>query len=175
MLGSLQRTKNARQATPSYSTRRAAKSLLLLAIAIYFFAVGLNKWISLLAAFVVGVAALRTGAVTQAQLVRHRREHTASVMALWAIAWAGTKPVASFLDGWLASTRGIWWAVVFLTFGAVVLALPEIFLSDKKKMTIKILGRTAGLRLGKRIETRALYSDIPLHDVVRTSAASVSK
>jgi predicted MFS family arabinose efflux permease len=152
VLGSLRPTKNARRATPSYSTRRAASSLLLLAIAIGFFAVALNKWVSLSAAFVAGVAALRTGAVTQTQLVRQRPERTASVMALWAIAWAGAKPIASFLDGYIASTVGIWCAVGVLTSAAIILALSEIFLSEKMKRSIKARARTAGNRLGIRIE-----------------------
>jgi hypothetical protein len=164
VLGSLRRTKDARRATPSYSTRRAAKSLLLLAVAIGFFAVALNKWVSLAAAFFAGVAALRTGAVTQTQLVRHHPQRTASVMALWAIAWAGTKPIASFLDGYIANTIGIWCSVGLLTSVAIILALSEIFLSEKKKTLIKARARTAGNRLGIRIQAEESYSDTSLSD-----------
>ena len=154
VLGSLQPTRRARRATPSYSTKRAAWSLLLLAVAIGFFAAGLNKWVSLGAAFAAGVAALRTGAVTQTELVRRHPERTASVMALWAIAWAGTKPIASFLDGYLASTIGIWFAVAVLTSFAIVLALFEIFLPEGKKKSIRVRARAAGTKLGKRIEAQ---------------------
>ena len=164
------RRRRRRRATTSYSTRRAAWSLLLLAIAVGFFAVAWNKWVSLAAAFVAGVAALRTGAVTQTQLVRHRPERTASVMVLWAIAWAGTKPIASFLDGYLASTIGIWCAVGALTSIAIVLALFEIFLPEAKKKSIRARARAAGTKLGKHIEAQESNIDIPLADAQRNFA-----
>jgi predicted MFS family arabinose efflux permease len=155
VLGSLPPTRRARRTKPSYSTQRAAWSLVLLAITIYLFALGTSKWISLVAAFVAGMAALRTGAVTQTQLARQRPERIASVMALWAIAWAGMKPIASLLDGWLASTRGIWWAVGFLTLGAIVLGLSEIVLSklpDENKEWLKRFWRSTAVRFGKYLE-----------------------
>ena len=143
---------------------------MLLAIAVGFFAVAWNKWVSLAAAFIAGVAALRTGAVTQTQLVRRHPERTASVMALWAIAWAGTKPIASFLDGYLASTIGIWCAVGVLTSFAIVLALFEIFLPERKKKSIRARARAAGTKLGKRIEAQESNIDIPLADAQRNFA-----
>jgi predicted MFS family arabinose efflux permease len=173
VLGSLRRTKNARRATVSYSARRAAKSLLLLAIAIGFFAVGISKWVSLLAAFVAGVAALRTGAVTQTQLVRQHPERIASVMALWAIAWAGTKPIASLLDGWLASTYDIKLAAIVLTSMAVALAVSEILLTrlpEETKEVLKERGRTAAAWLVRHIDLRESYSDMPLSDSPSESA-----
>ena len=177
VLGSLRRTKNARRATASYSTRRAAKSLLLLAIAIGFFAAGLSKWISLLAAFVAGVAALRTGAVTQTQLVRQRPERIASVMALWAIAWAGTKPIASLLDGWLASAHGTRWAAGILVSLAVALAVSEILLtrlSDKKQESLKIRGRNAANWLVGHIEARKSVPQGPVTDPSSTAVATAT-
>jgi predicted MFS family arabinose efflux permease len=178
VLGSFLRpTKNARRATTSYSTRRAARWLLLLAIAVGFFAVAWNKWVSLAAAFIAGVAALRTGAVTQTQLVRRHPERTASVMALWAIAWAGSKPIASFLDGYLASTIGIWCAVGVLTSFAIVLALFEIFLPEGKKKSIRVRARAAGTKLGKRIEAQESNigispADAPASLMVSTAAGA---
>ena len=177
VLGSLQPTRRAKRAKPatlSYSTKRAAWSLLALAVAIGFFAAGVNKWVSLLAAFAAGVAALRTGAVTQTQLVRQHPERIASVMALWAIAWAGTKPIASLLDGWLASTRGIWWAVGSLTFGAIALALAEIFLSDRKKKSIKALARKMSAKLGKHIKAQEFVSNIAIADAPSNTMASAT-
>ena len=93
------------------------------------FSVGFATWLSLLAAFAAGVAALRTGAVTQTQLMRLRPVNAASVMALWAICWAGTKPVASLVDGWLAShLPHLWMAGAALTLPALGVALAEICL-----------------------------------------------
>jgi predicted MFS family arabinose efflux permease len=167
VLGSLRRTKNARRATASYSTRRAARSLLLLAVAIGVFAAGFSKWVSLLAAFVAGVAALRTGAVSQTQLVRQRPERIASVMALWAIAWAGTKPIASLLDGWLASAHGIKVAAGILISLAVVLAVSEILLTRLpayQKESLKIRGRNAANWLVRHIEAGESVPEWPLAD-----------
>ena len=152
ILGSFRPTRNSARLPPSRSSRRAAWSLLILAGAVIVFALGFSKWVSLGAAFIAGVAALRTGAVTQTQLVRAHPEHTASVMALWAIAWAGTKPLASLLDGWLASTLGIKAAAIVLVLVAVVLALCEICLSGRQKNKFKELGKKWGVRLGNRID-----------------------
>jgi MFS family permease len=118
------------QTTPtSHRSRRAARSLLLLVACMFIFAIGISTWVSLVAAFGAGVAALRTGAVTQTQLVR-QPAHTASVMALWAIAWAGMKPLASLTDGWMASIHGLLPAVAVvsglaLILGGVELCLPR--------------------------------------------------
>jgi hypothetical protein len=46
-------------------------------------------------------------------------------MALWAVAWAGTKPIASITDGWLASTVGVHWAAVVLAAPAFGIAVLE--------------------------------------------------
>jgi len=115
----------ARRATRDRS-RRAAKSLLALVVCIVIFASGISKWLSLLAAFGAGVAALRTSTVTQTQLIRQQPRHTASIMALWAIAWAGTKPLASFTDGWVASGHGLLAAVAVVSVLALVLGVAEV-------------------------------------------------
>jgi predicted MFS family arabinose efflux permease len=151
VLGSFRESRKAKQKGPSTSSRRAALSLLVLAIAIVFFAAGIDRWVSLAAAFVAGAAALRTGATTQAQLVRQGPKHTASVMALWAIAWAGTKPLASISDGWLASHAGVRWAGFILTTPAIALALGELFLPNGFKKTVKTLAGTWGGRLQRHL------------------------
>ena len=46
--------------------------------------------------------------------------HEASVMAVWAIAWAGSKPVASLGDGLLAGWIGIKWTGVLLALPAML-------------------------------------------------------
>ena len=136
VLGSLRPTAPG-VADPSRSSRRAARSLLALAACIVVFAAGISTWVSLGAAFLAGAAGLRTGAVTQTQLVRQRPDRTAGVMALWAIAWAGTKPLASLTDGWLASHGGVIWAAVILGIPAAALGLAEIFLPGPRKAWLK--------------------------------------
>lgn len=44
----------------------------------------------------------------------------ASVMAIWAIAWAGSKPLASLTDGFLATTLGVRWTGVLLALPALI-------------------------------------------------------
>jgi len=41
-------------------------------------------------------------------------------MAVWAIAWAGSKPLASLTDGLLAGTVGLRWTGFLLTFPALI-------------------------------------------------------
>jgi hypothetical protein len=69
-------------------------------------------------------------------------------MALWAICWAGSKPIASLLDGWLASVvPHLWIAAALLALPAVLLAGAEIVLPRKAKDSIrrKAKGRINGL------------------------------
>jgi MFS family permease len=88
-----------------------------------FFVAGLSPAISLVAACGAGMAALTTGAATQVLLIRQSPEQAGSVMALWAIAWAGTKPIASLTDGWLATVLGVRYAGIVLVLPALALAL----------------------------------------------------
>jgi len=55
---------------------------------------------------------------------------------LWAIAWAGTKPFASLLDGWLAVHIGIVATCAVLILPAVSIALGELLLPQKIKIDI---------------------------------------
>jgi predicted MFS family arabinose efflux permease len=137
VLGSLPPTTRRRAANPSHASRRAAWSLLALAISVVIFATGFSAWVSLLAAFATGAAALFTGAATQALIVGPHRKAAASVAGLWAIAWAGTKPIASLLDGWLASHFGILTASVALASPALALALCELAFPFEIKQRIK--------------------------------------
>jgi MFS family permease len=148
VLGSMWPTRGPKSWGKSQTSRRAAGWLLLLAAAVVVFSFGITTWVSLAAAFAAGVAALGTGAVTQTQLVRLRPRYAASVMALWAICWAGSKPIASLLDGWLASiVPHLWIAAAVLALPAVLLAGAEIVLPRKAKESIrrKAKGRIRGL------------------------------
>lgn len=137
ILGSFGPTKDPRAWHPSRTARWAAGPLLVLVASVAVFALGLSPWVSLAAALVAGAAAFRTGAIAQTQLVRERPANAASVMALWAIAWAGTKPLASLTDGWIASAHGILWAVAVVAGPAVLLGALEIFLPASWKGRIK--------------------------------------
>ena len=123
------------------TSRRAAKCLLFLSISMIAFASGVTVWMSAVAAFAAGVAALLTGAIIQTWLVRQDSVNTASVMALWAIAWAGTKPLASLADGWLANALNVRAAGLLLALPALLLALAEIYLSDATKEKFKAFAK----------------------------------
>ena len=47
-------------------------------------------------------------------------EKTAAVMAVWAIAWAGSKPFASLIDGTLGSLIGLQWTGLILAAPALI-------------------------------------------------------
>lgn len=119
------------------ASRRAAASLLVLAGSVILFAAGISPAVSLFFAFAAGAAALLTGAAAQTPIVVRDKQSAASVGALWAIAWAGTKPVASLADGWLASEIGLIATAVLLALPAIGLAACEIFFSERVKNSIK--------------------------------------
>ena len=120
VLGAFMRTK------PS-TARRAAVSLLGLAIAVIAFTAGISVWFSLLAALAAGVAGLLTGAATQSLLLETAGPAQATqVMALWAMAWAGSKPLASLADGWLASHVGVFRTGIVLAAPAIIIAVLEL-------------------------------------------------
>jgi MFS family permease len=141
-LGTVPSNDDAGGLTASRTSQRAACWLIVLFIAMMVFSLGLSTWLSLAAAFAAGVAALHTGALTQTQLTRHRPEHTASVMALWAIFWAGTKPIASLADGWLSSHTSLWLAAALLAAPALILGVLEIALPAKSRNGIKDFGNS---------------------------------
>ena len=60
------------------------------------------------AAFGAGMACLLAGATTRALLLEGAGpDRQAAVMAAWAVAWAGSKPIASLADGSLAGLIGV--------------------------------------------------------------------
>jgi hypothetical protein len=100
----------------------------------------LSPWVvaSFFAAFVAGVMCLVANSATRTVLAtRAGPAQEASVMAVWAIAWAGSKPVASLSDGLLAGRIGIKWTGVLLATPAlipvaVLLTLPVLVFAVKK-------------------------------------------
>jgi hypothetical protein len=98
----------------------AAYPLLLLGGAGIVFAGGLSPWACLAMAFVAGFACLLTGSVTRTLLLSLAEPRRAyAVFAVWAAAWAGSKPAASLVDGLIASHWGV-------TFAGSLMALPAL-------------------------------------------------
>jgi hypothetical protein len=64
-------------------------------------------WVSFGAALAAGVTCLLANSMTRTLLSQTAGAHQASVMAVWAIAWAGSKPLASITDGLLAGWIGV--------------------------------------------------------------------
>ena len=128
VLGSFRRSKH------KPSLRLAATALSLLGICMVIFVWAPNVWISVAAAAGAGATCLVANSATRTLLVKEAGpEKEASVMAIWAIAWAGSKPVASLADGFLASKIGIHWTGFILALPAllpmlVLLTLPALLL-----------------------------------------------
>jgi predicted MFS family arabinose efflux permease len=119
-------------------SRTAAMSLLLLAAAMFTFINSSVPPVTLVAAAVAGMAGLLTGSAAQALLLKTAGPQNATpVMALWAIAWAGSKPLASLADGWIASHHGVFWAGIFLVGPALLVAVGELFMPRISKQWVK--------------------------------------
>jgi MFS family permease len=137
VLGSLVPRKLAGLVDLSRRSKRAALWLLALSGCIFIYIAGISPWVSLVAACGAGVAGLMTGAATQALLVQQAPVSAASVMALWAVAWAGTKPIASLLDGVLATVFSVRVAGIILILPALTLAIFELYLPRGVKDRLK--------------------------------------
>jgi predicted MFS family arabinose efflux permease len=124
------------------TSHRAAVSLLVLALSALVFCAGFAAWVSLMAAIAAGAAALLTSAATQALLLEKAgADQAAKVMALWALAWAGSKPLASFADGTLASHFGVFAAGFLLAMPALAVAGAEIVMPKRRKDGFKRFAR----------------------------------
>ena len=118
--------------------RRAVIPLAILAGSVIVFSLGVSAWVSVLAAVVAGGAGLMTGSAAQALLLQQvSAQRAIQVMALWAVAWAGTKPIASLADGWLASQIGLQWTALILAAPALSIAGIEIFLGPSLRTRLK--------------------------------------
>ncbi len=123
---------------PPSKVRHAAYPLFLLGAAVTVFALGFNPLLSLTAALVAGVACLLAGSVARALLwafIPEEQElQRPAVMAIWAVAWAGSKPLASLVDGVLATFVGGWaagalpdtWKLPSVQTAGVLLAIPAL-------------------------------------------------
>jgi MFS family permease len=130
VLGSLRRSKH----LPSL--RLAATVLALLSGCMILFVMAPLAWLSVVAALGAGLFCLIANSATRTLLSRSAGPaRMAPVMAVWAIAWAGSKPIASLLDGLLASWIGVHWT-------GLVLALPALV-----PITVVIFAPRLGRRL----------------------------
>ena len=124
VIGSLRPTRE----TPNI--RRAATVLCILSFSMMIFVSAHWIWLSVAAALAAGTACLLAGAATKALLLHHAGPgRQAAVMAAWAVAWAGSKPIASLADGSLAGHIGLRLTGIVLALPALMPALALILLS----------------------------------------------
>ena len=105
------------------SIRRAAAVLAMLALAMMVFSAAPSIWLSIAAAFGVGMACLVAGATARSLLIEcagNDEGRQTAIMAAWAVAWAGSKPIASLADGSLAGVIGV-------RPTGILLAVPALF------------------------------------------------
>jgi len=115
VLGSFRRSRN----QPTLG--RAAVALVVLALFMLLFVNAPTIWVGTIAALGAGASCLIANSVTRALLVTYAGlEKSAAVMAVWAIAWAGSKPFASLIDGALGSWIGPQWTGLILATPALI-------------------------------------------------------
>lgn len=103
------------------TVRLAAIALAALALFMIMFTHAPTMWVAVLAALGAGGSCLIANSVTRAVLADQvGPDKSPAVMAVWAIAWAGSKPVASLLDGELGSRIGPQWTGLILATPALV-------------------------------------------------------
>lgn len=101
--------------------RLAATALAALALCMLIFVFAPAMWVSCAAAVGAGASCLTANSVTRAVLAEHAGpEQAAAVMAVWAIAWAGSKPFASLIDGALGTWIGPQWTGLILAMPALI-------------------------------------------------------
>jgi len=101
--------------------RVPAVALALLAACMMMFVFSPWWWVSVAAAAAAGFTCLVANSSTRTLLAKRAGpELEASVMAVWAIAWAGSKPVASLADGMLADSLGVRRAGLILALPALI-------------------------------------------------------
>ena len=129
VIGSL---RGSRRGPPSI--RRVAAVLFMLSLTVMAFAAAPSIWLSFAAAFCAGMACLLAGAAARSLLLECAgldETRQAAVMAAWAVAWAGSKPIASLADGYLASHIGVRPTGILLAVPAMLPALALILLHTR--------------------------------------------
>jgi predicted MFS family arabinose efflux permease len=134
VLGSLPRIRQ------QASIRQASRALCVLSIAMMIFVLAHAIWLSVVAALVAGMACLLAGAALKTLLMHHASGGAAvqaSVMAAWALAWAGSKPAASLADGLLAGRLGIQGTGILLALPALAPALVLVLCPKLAKRLVR--------------------------------------
>jgi MFS family permease len=114
--------------------RLAVASLTALALFMIAFIMAPVIWISVAAAFGAGVSCLIANSATRTRLsqaagqIQPGKDLVAAVMAVWAIAWAGSKPIASLADGLLGSHFGLAWTGLALAIPALIPGVVMVFM-----------------------------------------------
>jgi MFS family permease len=114
------------------AVRLAATALAALALCMLIFVFAPFIWLACLAALGAGACCLVANSVTRAALTQQAGpQRAAAVMAVWAIAWAGSKPFASLIDGALGTWIGPQWTGLILAAPAllpilVIMLLPKV-------------------------------------------------
>jgi MFS family permease len=105
------------------SLRRAAIHLGLLGVALTGFAFSPGFWWGIGAVALAGVASLLVGAATQTLLLSLSGSQRAGrVMAVWAVAFAGSRSIATAVDTWLVGAVGPRMSAFLLALPALVVA-----------------------------------------------------
>lgn len=110
-----------RKSRHQHTLRLAATALAALALFMLLFVFAPSMWMAIAAALGAGASCLVANSVTRTVLAEQAGpDRTAAVMAVWAIAWAGSKPFASLIDGLLGSTIGPQWTGMILAAPALI-------------------------------------------------------
>jgi MFS family permease len=122
------------------SVRLAASALAALAVCMMLFILSPSVWGCFFAAFGAGVMCLIANSATRTELAtRAGPAGEASVMAVWAIAWAGSKPIASLTDGLLASGIHLNWSGVHVSWDGVGIKLTGVLLAIPALIPVAML------------------------------------
>jgi predicted MFS family arabinose efflux permease len=123
----------------------------LLAISVIAFVASPWAVVSIAAALVAGAASLLALSNAQAFLLKEvGPAEYGRVMAVWTMAFAGSRPIASVIDGWLAVKIGPSWAGVCIALPALVASLPFVFSAPGRKRVVQYLSFSS-LRLVRRV------------------------
>jgi MFS family permease len=122
------------------SVRLAATALAALAMFMICFILSPWVWGCFFAAFGAGVMCLIANSATRTELaIRAGPAREASVMAVWAIAWAGSKPFASLTDGLLASGIDVKWGGISVKWGGIGVKWTGVALAAPALMPVLLL------------------------------------
>ena len=153
VLGSLRRSKH----LPSL--RLAATALALLGGCMVLFVLAPWAWLSVVAALGAGITCLIANSATRTLLAKGAGEYMAPVMAVWAIAWAGSKPLASLLDGLLAGLIGVHLTGLVLAMPALVPIAVMIFAPGLGRRLVR--SRSREVQPGPELEAKPTVTRVP--------------